>query len=119
MGGPAAATGAPGSAACAVADEAPTAAPCGGRSISAPRARFRRLVRAAPAGRGGRPLSGDGDAVRRPDPGGDGGALPAGCRPAGSWESFRRRIEAKRAGRLPGTPPPFPERGAGRAARGA
>ena len=97
MGGPAAATGAPGSAA-------------------RDRARFPRFVR---AGRGGRPLSGDGDSARRPDPGGDGGALPAGCRPAGSRESFRRRTGAKRAGRPPGIPPPFPERGAGRAARGA
>ena len=121
MNGSAAATGTPGAVATAVTDEALTAGPGGGRSASAPLARFPRLVRAAPAGRDSRRLPGDGDGAHWPDLGGGIGAegLPAGCRPTGSGESCRRRPEAKRAGRPPGVPSLFPERCARRAAREA
>lgn len=121
MSGSAAATETPGAVAIAVTDEALTARPGDGRSVSAPLARFPRLVRAAPAGPDSRRLRGSGDGAHRPALGGDVGAegLPAGCRPTGSGESFRRRPEAKRAGRPPGVPSLFPERCARRAAREA
>ena len=121
MSGSAAAIETPGAVAVAVTDEALTARLGDGRSISVPLAWFPRLVHATPAERDNWSLSNDGEHVHWPDLDEDisVGGLLAGYRSNESGESFRRWLEAKRAGRPLDIPSLFPERYARPAAREA
>ena len=111
----------PDAVAVAVTDEALTAGLGDGRSISVPLAWFPRLVHATPAERANWRLLGDGDGIHWPDLDEDISVegLLAGYRSNESGESFRRWLEAKRAGRPLDIPSLFPERYARPAAREA